>query len=227
MAFGLLSMKNSGNTLALWWLTQQLLEAGVDIYDSDHEVKFYSKYFFHSFWGYSTNLSEYRPLCSTFHENIFSGYRKHFPSRPASQINTNAKDVLDFLSWFVDQDAEILPPSRLRIVHHETETRPWSGFRTILNALQSSEVFRTGMLSTFSFMVYWNGGYGPIRVLRVDSRYARCVRISLVTFMPDKSTIVTGQCHQIVAPKPNVYYVFHLRKRCLIAHLVLRILANL
>ncbi|KAI9770475.1 MAG: hypothetical protein M1839_003190 [Geoglossum umbratile] len=87
-----------------------------------------------------------------FHSGIFSGYAVHFPKGPVGQFNTHAQNVLEFLFWLMKHDIEIPNPLERAFSGCGRETRPWHGFKIILNALRSYEDFaiatECGVLST-------------------------------------------------------------------------------
>lgn len=109
------------------------------------------RYPFHNIPKLLTRLIRYRHPWTKFHRQIFSGYTVRFPKGPVSQFNTHAQNVLEFLFWLTKHDIEIPNPLEYYSRRYESETKPWHGFKIILNALQSYEDFGIGMLSKFRF----------------------------------------------------------------------------
>jgi hypothetical protein len=146
-------MDNLPNTLALWQLARELLELGVEMNFCRERSELYyePEYPFHNIPKLLIQLIRYRPPWTKFHRQIFSGYTVRFPKGPVSQFNTHAQNVLEFLFWLTKHDIEIPNPLEYSSSGYESETRPWHGFKIILNALRSYEDFGIGMLSKFRF----------------------------------------------------------------------------
>ena len=128
-------MDDLPNTLALWQLARELLELGVEM----------------NLCGERFELRRDRRPWTRFHRQIFSGYTVRFPKGPVSQFNTHAQNVLEFLFWLTEHDIEIPNPLEYNSRGYESETKPWHGFKIILNALRSYDDFGIGMLSKFRF----------------------------------------------------------------------------
>ena len=142
-------MSNSLKTHALWQLTRGLLELGIDIGHggivSSQGSYILPMYSFQALRRYSRYLTIYRTAWYYFCSHIFSKYSMYRPGDSASQINTHTQDILNFLCWIMEQGIEMSSPDIFE--YGFGDRKPWSGFRTILNALQLNEDLRIGMFS--------------------------------------------------------------------------------
>jgi hypothetical protein len=149
-------MDNLPNIHALWQLARELLELGMEINLCKKRSGLYyyeSDYPFHIVPKLLIQLIRYRRPWAEFHRQIFSGYTVKFPKGPVSQFNTHAQNVLELLFWLMKRDIEIPNPLEYNSSGYESETKPWHGFKIILNALRSYDDFGIGMLSNFASRV--------------------------------------------------------------------------
>jgi hypothetical protein len=146
-------MDNLPNIHALWQLAREFLELGVEmnLCREQSELYYDFEYPFHNIPKLLIQLIRYRHPWTKFHSQIFSGYTASFPKGPVSQFNIHAQNVLEFLFWLTKHYIEIPNSLEYKSSGYESETKPWHGFKIILNALRSYADFGIGMLSKFRF----------------------------------------------------------------------------